>query len=362
MPPSTRSRTTEAENTSTPVESTSETPTAVSTESTSTQSTLVNESSEDNRSLYQKYKDAGLNYTYEEWKDSIKDSDEVRKIVDERKDEKDEKLYLKDIRVPKFDGKKDYLTVQSFITNFDEFCDFTKTKSGRKLRLNISKCLTDDAEIWWNIKKKKIQDITIKDFVKLIQEHFIPGNPLVEAGKLCAKVDVNYNEIRESTKSFQTALDLFEDKNLSVNESHAIVFYCEHIVPEVKERLDITKDLKSFNTLVEAMVRETERLKEKKGADYIPTFPKNKSTSSGRIDKPYHTGTSSGRIEKPYHARNSNYKGDFSMRKFNNNKIRPNNKYWDKKCFYCHKSGHIEFDCREKKRKEQQSKKDKGQH
>ncbi|GME67247.1 unnamed protein product [[Candida] boidinii] len=209
---------------------------------------------------------------------------------------------------PEFDGDRDYVVVQTFLKSFEKYCGHFRATSGERLH--------------------------IKEFVKLVKDYFISDNVLIEAGNRLVNLQVDYNDIEATYKEVQNAIDLFEEKNLSVEQVFTLLFYCGEVHPEIKERLDTDVHLKSFNTLVEAIVVKMELLKEMYGADYYPA------------PYPRHNNSGPGRVDKHAHARNSNHRNSRMRR--TNSRCHSINNFGSRKCHYCHRVGHIQANCKSK--------------
>ena len=235
---------------------------------------------------------------------------------------------------PEFDGDRDYVVVQTFLKSFEKYCGHFRATSGERLRINISICLKDDALTWWYSIKRQHENLDIKEFVKLVKDYFISDNVLIEAGNRLVNLQVDYNDIEATYKEVQNAIDLFEEKNLSVEQVFTLLFYCGEVHPEIKERLDTDVHLKSFNTLVEAIVVKMELLKEMYGADYYPA------------PYPRHNNSGPGRVDKHAHARNSNHTNSRMRR--TNSRCHSINNFGSRKCHYCHRVGHIQANCKSK--------------
>ncbi|OWB76131.1 hypothetical protein B5S32_g281 [[Candida] boidinii] len=306
---------------------------------------LVNESSGNEDPAYLRARERGLTYTYEEWKNELNASNYVKDRIktETSNNQYREKMALQKLPIPEFNGEKDYIVVQNYLRKFTDYCTSFKYTSGSNVTMTISATLKGSADIWWNALTIDKEDMDVKAYCELIRETFVPGNPVIEASRRFANLNMDFHKVRESTKEVHNAVTLFNEKELSREEIVTALFYALYVPVDVRERMNMDTALKNQSNMDEAIVSAMQKLDELNNGHYTPSNSyRNKQVASGRVSKPFHSKNSQGRNN------------------FGTNR-QPNKNRETRECNYCHRQGHIEVNCRTKAWKEK-SKNGKDQH
>ncbi|GME87184.1 unnamed protein product [[Candida] boidinii] len=165
------------------------------------------------------------------------------------------------------------------------------------------------------------------------------GNSLIEAGKIMANFKLDIDDVWGSGQKIQNVLYLFKEKDISTEQVVTLFIYSLAWPPEIKEKIDIEKDLDTWNKLVTKTFKIIANIREIKGEHYCPPGVyrhRNQRITSGRIEKRQY----SKEIRTEANTR-LNFRSTFRPNTYRSSS--------DIKCYYCQQIGHPAKKCNKKK-------------